>query len=61
MIGAVLNTQPKSLIKNIKKRVPMNRLAKKDEYKKALQFLASDGSEYMTGQNLIIDGGRTIW
>ena len=61
VIGAVLNTQPKFLVKNIKKRVPMNRLAKKDEYKKALQFLASEGSEYMTGQNLIIDGGRTIW
>ena len=61
VIGAVFNTQSKSLVKNIKKRVPMNRLAKKDEYKKALQFLASEGSEYMTGQNLIIDGGRTIW
>ena len=59
--GAVLNTQPSFLIKNIKKRIPMKRLANKNEYKKAIQFLASDGSKYMTGQNLIIDGGRTIW
>ena len=58
---AVLNTQPSFLIKNIKKRIPMKRLANKNEYKKAIQFLASDGSKYMTGQNLIIDGGRTIW
>ena len=59
--GAVLDTQPSFLIKNIKKRIPMKRLANKNEYKKAIQFLASDGSKYMTGQNLIIDGGRTIW
>jgi len=61
VLGAVMNTQSKSLVKNIKKRVPMQRLARKDEYKKSIQFLASDGSEYMTGQNLIIDGGRTVW
>ena len=61
VLGAVLNKQSKSLVKNIKKRVPMNRLAEKNEYKKSIQFLASDGSKYMTGQNLIIDGGRTIW
>jgi NAD(P)-dependent dehydrogenase (short-subunit alcohol dehydrogenase family) len=59
--GAVLNTQSKFLVKNIKKRVPMNRLANKDEYKKAIQFLATDASKYMTGQNLMMDGGRTIW
>ena len=59
--GAVFNTQPSFLVKNIKKRIPMKRLAEKGEYKKAIQFLASDASKYMTGQNLIIDGGRTIW
>ena len=52
--------RPKS-IKNVKKRIPMNRWAKPDEYKKAIQFLCSDSSVYMTGQTLIIDGRRTAW
>ena len=59
--GAVLNNQPKFLEKNIMKRIPLNRLAKVSEYKKAIQFLATDDSCYMTGQSLIMDGGRTIW
>ena len=59
--GAVFNGQPKFLIKNVKKRIPLNRWARKTDYKKAIQFLATDDSCYMTGQSLIIDGGRTIW
>ena len=43
------------------KRIPLNRLANVNEYKKAIQFLATDDSCYMTGQSLIMDGGRTIW
>lgn len=60
-LGAVLNNQPKFLVDNVKKRIPLNRWAKRDEYKKAIKFLASDENSYMTGQTLIIDGGRTIW
>ena len=59
--GGVLNNQPKYLVKNQIKRIPMKRWAKKTEFKKALQFLSSDGSKYMTGQNLVIDGGKTVW
>ena len=39
----------------------MNRWAKKNEYRSAIKFLATDDSAYMTGQSLIIDGGRTVW
>lgn len=61
VLGAVLNNQPKYLIRNVKKKIPLNRWAKRSEYKKALQFLASEENSYMTGNSLIVDGGRTIW
>ena len=60
-LGAVLNNQPKFLISNVKKRIPLNRWAKRSEYKEAIKFLANEDNSYMTGQTLVIDGGRTIW
>ena len=59
--GAVLNNQPKELIKNVIKRVPLRRWADVKDYQGALVFLASEASSYMTGQELIIDGGRSVW
>lgn len=59
--GSVLNDQSKPLQKNLKKQIPLNRLAKKNEYMGAIQFLSSESSDYMTGQNIVIDGGRSIW
>lgn len=58
--GGVFNDQEKNFIKKIKKLIPMNRMANVNEYKEAIQFLCSDASSYMTGHNLIIDGGRSI-
>jgi NAD(P)-dependent dehydrogenase (short-subunit alcohol dehydrogenase family) len=58
--GGVYNYQEKIFIKKIKKLIPMNRMANVSEYKEAIQFLCSDASSYMTGHNLIIDGGRTL-
>ena len=59
--GSIENEQDAEFLNNLRSRIPMGRLANVQEYKGAIQFLASDASSYMTGQNLIIDGGRTTW
>jgi NAD(P)-dependent dehydrogenase (short-subunit alcohol dehydrogenase family) len=59
--GSIFNYQDPEFLIKLKNNIPMNRLAKVDEYKGAVQFLTSDSSSYMTGHNLIIDGGRSVW
>ncbi len=59
--GGVYDGQNNKFVNKVKKLIPMNRMANKDEYKGAIQFLCSDDSKYMTGQNIIIDGGRSVW
>ena len=51
----------KEFLDKVTQRIPMGRLAKIDEYKATIQFLCSDASSYMTGHNLVIDGGRSTW
>ena len=58
--GGVFNGQDEHFVHKISSLIPMNRMAKVDEYREAVQFLCSDASSYMNGQNIIIDGGRTI-
>lgn len=59
--GGVYAGQSEEFLDKICTRIPMGRMAEKDEYKGAVLFLVSDASRYMTGANLIIDGGRTCW
>jgi len=52
---------PEHMVAKISSLNPMNRMANADEYKGAIVFLCSDASSYMTGTNLIVDGGKTSW
>ena len=53
--------QDEEFVQRLSDLIPMGRMAHHDEYKAAVVFLVSDASAYMTGANLIIDGGRTTW
>ena len=59
--GSVYNGQSDILKKNLEDRTPIGRLARTEEYNGAIKFLCSSDSDHMQGQNLIMDGGRTIW
>lgn len=59
--GGVLNKHNKIFVKKLNKLIPMGRMANRSEYRASIQFLCSDASSYMTGQNIVIDGGRSIW
>ncbi len=59
--GGVFNNQDPAFVERLTRLIPMARMADVDEYRAAVQFLCSDASSYMTGQNLVIDGGRSVW
>lgn len=57
--GGVENGQGDDFINRLCNLIPLGRMAEIDEYHSAVQFLCSDASSYMNGQNIVIDGGRS--
>lgn len=59
--GGVYNGQADEFVEKLAQRIPMGRMAEQDEYKASVLYLLSDASSYLTGFNLVVDGGRSCW
>jgi len=59
--GGVFNGQGEEFVQRLSTLIPLGRMADRDEYRCAVQFLCSDASSYLNGQNIVMDGGRSVW
>ena len=59
--GGVFNGQSEEFVLRLTSLIPSGRMASCDEYRAAVQFLCSDASSYLNGQNIVMDGGRSVW
>ena len=59
--GGVLDGQDEDFLNRVQLRIPINRLAKPDEYQGTLIWMLSDASSYLNGAVVPVDGGRTTW
>ena len=60
-MGGVKKKQPKDFVKKFLEKTPANQLAKKQDLAYVVDFLCSDKSKYIFGENISLDGGYTLW
>ena len=59
--GGIYRNQPKVFVKRYENKTPLGRMATEDDFRGVVAYLSSDMSKYMTGQNLLVDGGWGAW
>ena len=59
--AGVYKKHNKKFVEQLSEKIPMGRMAKREELTGAIIYLCSDASSFVTGHNLVVDGGRTIW
>jgi NAD(P)-dependent dehydrogenase (short-subunit alcohol dehydrogenase family) len=59
--GGVYNGQSGEFVQRLTSLIQLGRMARRDESRAAVQFLCSDASAYLNGQNIVMDGGRSAW
>jgi len=59
--GGVFRDQPRQFVERYEARTPLGRMATEEDFKGVIAYLASDLSSYVTGQNIIVDGGWGVW
>ena len=59
--GGIFDNQPEAFVERYCKKTPLGRMGKQGDIVGAVIFLASEASSYITGQNIIVDGGWTTW
>jgi NAD(P)-dependent dehydrogenase (short-subunit alcohol dehydrogenase family) len=60
-LGGVESGQPDDFLAKAAAKIPLGRMARPDDFQGALVYLCSDAAAFVTGANIVVDGGKTIW